>query len=88
MACAALATAVTASASTAPDSAPSTGLLPRPDLDDLPVLPGDVGLLERRAVDREHPAGGERLPHVSSAGLVFNRRSRRSSSEQSKIEPS
>ena len=60
---------------------------PRADLDDPSVLPGDEAVLERRAVDREHPVGGDRLAHVSRAAAL-SRAARRSSSTESQIETS
>src|SRR5262249_52893630 len=61
----------------------------RGDVDDPPVLPGDVCVSQRRAVDREHPVGGDR-GHVSTAGppALRMRLERRSSSTESQIEPS
>ena len=57
----------------------------RPDLDDSPVLPGDVRVTNRGAVDGEHPVGGER-GHVSSAASI--RAARRSRNQASQIESS
>src|SRR5262249_20079736 len=58
----------------------------RADLDDPPVLPGDVPVFERGAVDRDHPAGGDRSRHVSRAG--FKRVALRSRYAQTTIESS
>ena len=49
------------------------------DLDDPSVLPGDERVSQRRAVDREHPVGGDRR-HVSTAGP--SARMRRAAVEQ------
>jgi hypothetical protein len=56
----------------------------RCDLHDRPVAPGDERILEWGAVDREHPVGGHRVAHVSSAAC--NRAERRSSNTDSQIE--
>ncbi len=61
---------------------PATG-----DLDDLPVLPGNEAVGERRAVDREHPAGGDGGGHVPRAAVLM-RVARRSRMTESQIESS
>ena len=60
----------------------------RGDLDDAPVFPGDVSVLQWRAVDREHPVGGDGR-HVSTAvPLVRIRALLRSRRTESQIEHS
>src|SRR5262249_42463931 len=57
-----------------------------PYLADPAVLPGDVAVGDRRAVDRDDPAGGDGAGHVSKAG--FRRVALRSRIAQRMIESS
>src|SRR5207244_1485253 len=59
------------------------------DLCDLSAVEGDECVAKRRAVDRNHPVGGDRPGHVWTAVDLDNRRlARRSSRAQSWIDPS